>query len=97
MPFLGVEQPLASPEHSPHGAPPAFPHSPTLQRAAHLTNEDILRVLMTTVGDLSANISATAAQQAQTNLAVSHLAQLLSVQGVAHGRRPEFRGGAGGF
>ena len=33
-----------------------LPHSPTLQRMAKFQTDDILRALMTTVGDLSANV-----------------------------------------
>ena len=52
-------------------------HSPTLQRAANVHADEILRVLMTTVGDLTVSISSNSAQQQHTNEAVA--------------RRPEFR------
>ena len=67
-----------------------LPHSPTLQRAANVSTDKILRVLMTTVGDLTVSIFSHSAQQQHTNEAVACIVDILAQrQGVA-ARRPEF-------
>ena len=69
-----------------------LPHSPTLQRAADLPTEENLRVLMTSVGDLTVSISTNSEQQQHTNEAVARIVDILAQRQGAAARRPEFRG-----
>ena len=52
-----------------------LPHSPTLQRMANFQTDDILRALSTTVGDLSAIVSA---QKVQTTQNIAQLTQMFA-------------------
>ena len=52
-----------------------LPHSPTLQRMPNFQTDDILRALMTTVGDYSSNVNA---QQAQTTQNIAQLTQMFA-------------------
>ena len=64
-----------------------LPCSPTLQ-----PTEEILRVLMTTVGDLTVSISTNSAQQQHTNEAMTRIVDILAQRQGAAAWRPEFRG-----
>ena len=70
-----------------------LPHSPTLHRAANVPTDEILRVLLTTVGDLTVYISSNSAQQQHTNEAVARIVDILAQRQWAAARRHEFRGG----
>ena len=69
-----------------------LPNNPTLQRAANVPTDEILRILMTTVGDLTVSISSNSAQQQHTNEAVARIVDILAQRQGAASRRPEFRG-----
>ena len=69
-----------------------LPHSPTLLRAANVQTEDILRVLMANVGDLTVSISTNSALQQHTNEAVARIVDILAQRQGAAARRPDFRG-----
>ena len=74
-------------------------HSPTLQRAANVPTGEILRVLMTTVGDITMSISSNSAQQQHTNEAGARIVDILAQrQGAAAAGRGDLSfGGAGAF
>ena len=55
-----------------------LPHSPTLQRAADVPTEEILRVLMTTFGDLTVSTPTNSAQQQHTKEAVARIVDILA-------------------
>ena len=67
-------------------------HSPTLQRADNVPTDGILRVIMTTVGDITVSISSNSAQQQHTNEAVARIVDILAQRQGAAARRPEFWG-----
>ena len=67
-----------------------LPHSHTLQRAANVPAYEILRVLMTTVGDLTVSISSNSAQQQHTDEAEARVVDILAQRQGAAVRRPEF-------
>ena len=54
-----------------------LPHSPTVQRAANAPTDEILRVLITTVGDLTVSIYSNSAHQQHTNEAVARIVDIL--------------------
>ena len=74
-----------------------LPHSPTLLRAANVPTEEVMRALMTTVGDLTVSISSASAQQQHTNEAVAHIVDMLAQRQWSAARRPDFCGGGGPF
>ena len=67
-------------------------HSPTLQRAANVPTDEILRVLTTTVGDITVPISSNSALQQHTNEAVARIVDILAQRQGAAALRPELRG-----
>ena len=74
-----------------------LPHSPTIQMAANVPTDETLRVLMTTVGDLTVSISTNSAQQQHTNEAVARIVDILAQRQGAVARRPEFLGNPAHF
>ena len=75
-----------------------IPHSHTLQRVANVPTDKILRILMTTVGDLTVSIASNSTQQPHNNDAVARIVDILAQRPVEAARRPEFRweGACGG-
>ena len=74
-----------------------LPHNHTLQRAAVVRTDEILGVLMTTVGDITVSISSNSAQQQHTSEAVARVVDILAQRQGAAARRPEFRGEPANF
>ena len=70
-------------------------HSPTLRLEANTSTDDLLRALMSTVGDLSTAVADTNAQQAQTTQHVHAVAQYLAAQPQEGGEAAEVPWGTG--
>ena len=67
-------------------------HSPTIQRAVNVPTSELLRALITTVGDLSTAVAQTSAQQAQTTQHMQAPSDFLAIRPHDGGRRHEFHG-----
>ena len=72
------DSPIVDATHSPvHSHPRQIPESPSMLLAAPFPTEEVMRALMTTVGDLAATVTS---NQAQTDSQAALLTQLMQQQ-----------------